>query len=136
MNLTFKDSKTIDREQLESLYNDVQWTAYTKDMQLLQQALEQSLEVLTTWDEERLVGLIRVIGDGLTIIYIQDILVMNAYHNQGIATQLLQRVLEKYKGVRQKVLLTEEAPDVRHFYEKNGFQSCDQGTLVAFAQMK
>ncbi|WP_244923504.1 hypothetical protein [Peribacillus butanolivorans] len=34
---------------------------------------------------------------------------------------MMQRVLEKYKDVRQKVLLTEEAPDVRHFYEKNGF---------------
>lgn len=51
MKLTFKDSKMIDRGQLEGLYNDVQWTAYTKDMQLLQQALEQSLEVLTAWDE-------------------------------------------------------------------------------------
>ncbi|WP_241773336.1 GNAT family N-acetyltransferase [Bacillus sp. LL01] len=81
-----------------------------------------------------MVGLIRIVGDGLTIIYIQDILVLNAYHNQGIATQLLQQVLKKYQHVRQKVLLTEEAPDVRHFYEKNGFKSCDEGSLVAFAK--
>lgn len=49
---------------------------------------------------------------------------------------LLQEVLEKYKHVRQKVLLTEEAKDVRQFYEKNGFESCDRGTLVAFARFK
>ena len=60
---------------------------------------------------------------------------LNAYQNKGIATQLMQRVLKKYKNVRQKVLLTEEAPDVRHFYEKNGFESCDKGSLVAFAKL-
>jgi len=136
MTITFNNGKSIDKEQLEKLYNDVQWYAYTKDLELLQQALLQSLEVLSAWDGEQLVGLIRIVGDGLTIIYIQDILVLNDYQNQGIATQLIQKILEKYKDIRQKVLLTEEAPDVRHFYEKNGFQSCDKGNLVAFARIK
>ncbi|MFD1779196.1 GNAT family N-acetyltransferase [Fredinandcohnia salidurans] len=134
MAIKFNSSKNINREQLERLYNDVEWYAYTQDLEVLQQAIEQSLEVISAWEGEELVGLIRIIGDGLTIIYIQDILVLNAYQNQGIATQLMQQVLKKYKNVRQKVLLTEEAPDVRHFYEKNGFQSCDNGSLVAFAK--
>src|SRR5690606_38197188 len=98
--------------------------------------LAHSLYVLSAWDGDRLIGLVRVVGDGLTIIYIQDILVLNSRQNQGVASELLRRVLEKYRDVRQKVLLTEEAPDVRHFYEKHGFQSCDQGTLVAFAKLK
>jgi GNAT superfamily N-acetyltransferase len=132
--INFNDSKKINIEQLEKLYNDVQWFAYTKDLLVLQQAMSQSLDVISAWDEEELVGLIRVVGDGLTIIYIQDILVLNAYQNQGIATQLMQQILKKYSHVRQKVLLTEEAPDVRHFYEKNEFQSCDKGSVVAFAK--
>lgn len=135
MRITYRNSKKINKEDLEKLYNDVQWFAYTIDIELLQQALLQSLEVISAWNGERLVGLIRVIGDGLTIIYIQDILVLNSYQNQGIATHLLQEVLKKYKDVRQKVLLTEEAPEVRNFYKKNGFQSCDQGSLVAFAKL-
>ncbi|MGN7356250.1 GNAT family N-acetyltransferase [Paenibacillus sp. SAF-054] len=134
MPIVFKNSKHIDAGQLNELYDDVQWYAYTKDMQLLQQAVQQSLDVVTAWDGEVLVGLIRVVGDGLTIIYVQDILVRTAYHNQGIATQLMKQMMDRYPDVRQKVLLTEEAPDVRHFYEKNGFQSCDQGSLVAFAR--
>ena len=135
MTINFNNSKKINSEQLERLYNDVEWYAYTQDLKVLQQAIERSLEVVSAWDGEELVGLIRIVGDGLTIIYIQDILVLNAYQNQGIATQLIQQVLNKYKNVRQKVLLTEEAPVVRHFYEKNGFQSCDKGSLVAFAKL-
>ncbi|WP_404430706.1 GNAT family N-acetyltransferase [Sutcliffiella horikoshii] len=134
MEIKFSRDKDIKLEQLEILYNDVEWYAYTKELNVLQQAVYQSLEVISAWNDDELVGLIRIVGDGLTIIYIQDILVLNTYQNQGIATQLMQQVLEKYTHVRQKVLLTEEAPDVRHFYEKNGFESCDKGTLVAFAK--
>lgn len=135
MLICFNDDKNIKVNQLEKLYNDVEWYAYTQDLVGLQQALLQSLDVISAWDGDELVGLIRIVGDGLTIVYIQDILVLTAYQNQGIATKLMQATLNKYKHVRQKVLLTEESPDVRGFYEKNGFQSCDKGSLVAFARM-
>lgn len=135
MEVTYRTNKAIETEKIIKLYNDAEWSAYTNDPSLLQQALLQSLMVISAWDEAELVGLIRVVGDGLTIIYIQDILVLKAYRNRGIATQLMQRILEEYAAVRQKVLLTDDAPDVRGLYEKNGFVSCDQGTLVAFARL-
>ena len=135
MTVVFKETKQIEQKNLVALYEDVEWYAYTKDINQLEQAISNSLYVLSAWDEECLIGLIRIIGDGLTIIYVQDILVLNSHQNQGVATELMDRVLEKFKDVRQKVLLTEEAPNVRHFYEKNGFHSCDKGTLVAFAKM-
>lgn len=135
MTYTFKEDKHIDKEALKSLYEDVEWFAYTKDLEQLADALAHSLYVLSAWDNDELIGLVRVVGDGLTIIYIQDILVLNSRQNQGIASELMRRVLEKYHDVRQKVLLTEEAADVRHFYEKHGFESCDKGTSVAFAKL-
>lgn len=134
MQITFKNYKNLNMKQVEKLYNDVEWYAYTKDLEVLQRAFNHSLEVISAWDGDELVGLIRAVGDGLTILYIQDILVLKAFQNQGIATQLMEQMVDKYKNVRQKVLLTEEAPDVRHFYEKNEFKSCDQGTLVAFVK--
>src|SRR5690625_2265736 len=135
LQLQINNRKSINKEQLERLYNDVEWYAYTEDLEVLEQAINQSLDVISAWNQDELIGLIRIVGDGLTIIYIQDILVLNAYQNQGIATKLVQKTLKQYKNVRQKVLLTEEATDVRHFYEKNGFQSCDKGHLVAFAKL-
>lgn len=134
MNIIYKQEKNIDQKQLEQLYADAGWTAYTKDIDQLHKAVLQSYDVITAWDEDRLVGLVRTVSDGLTIVYIQDILVLKSYQNNGIASVLMQTVLEKHQTVRQKVLLTEDAPDVRHFYEKCGFHSCDQGDGVAFAQ--
>lgn len=135
MEFVFKEEKLIEKDALKSLYEDVEWFAYTKDLEQLAEALTHSLYVLSAWDNDELIGLVRVVGDGLTIIYIQDLLVLNSRQNQGIASELMRRVLDRYRDVRQKVLLTEESADVRHFYEKNGFQSCDQGNLVAFAKL-
>lgn len=133
MNIMYEYKKDIDKVALEKLYADAGWSAYTKDMDQLHRALLQSYDVITAWEGTRLVGLVRTISDGLTILYIQDILVLSDYQNCGIASMLMQMVVEKHQDVRQKVLLTEDAPDVRHFYEKNGFTSCDKGYEVAFA---
>ncbi|MFV0558256.1 MAG: GNAT family N-acetyltransferase [Enterococcus sp.] len=102
------------------------------DLEQLKRVLRNSLAVITVWEEEKLVGLISVVGDRETILYIQDILVHPEFQNQQIGTYLMNTMLENYQSVRQKVLLTEEAEDVRHFYQKFGFSSCDQGQVVAF----
>lgn len=47
MKITFKNNKKLNMKQVEKLYNDVDWSAYTKDMEVLQQALSNSLEVIT-----------------------------------------------------------------------------------------
>jgi len=136
MKIELSHEKNIHPEDLMKLYQNVGWSAYTEDLDLLKEAIMKSLDVVTSWEDGELVGLIRTIGDGLTILYIQDILVQKNYQKRGIGSRLLQEILEKYASVRQKVLLTEEAEDVRAFYEKNGFSSCDKGTLVAFAKFR
>jgi len=136
MKIELSHEKNIHPEDLMKLYQNVGWSAYTEDLDLLKEAIMKSLDVITAWEDGELVGLIRTIGDGLIILFIQDILVQNDYQNRGIGSRLLQEILEKYASVRQKVLLTEEAEDVRAFYEKNGFSSCDKGTLVAFAKFR
>ncbi|TNU72806.1 GNAT family N-acetyltransferase, partial [Lactococcus cremoris] len=42
MIINFSISKDIDIKQLEELYNDVGWSAYTQDLEVLKQAILQS----------------------------------------------------------------------------------------------
>ncbi|MBH9986440.1 GNAT family N-acetyltransferase [Lactobacillus sp. M0390] len=130
--MNFLTDKNINLKQLINLYQSVGWTSYTEKPELLQQAVHNSLYVLGAFDHDQLIGLIRVVGDGLTIIYIQDLLVLPAYQNKGIGSTLINKVRKEFRHVRQQVLLTMEEPETRAFYEKNGFSSCDQGELVAF----
>lgn len=84
------------------------------------------------YDHNQLFRLIRVVGDGLTIIYIQDLLVNLAYQRRGIGTKLINSVLKKYDCVRQKVLLTENTLKTRMFYESCNFNPYDKYNLIAF----
>ncbi len=126
--------KDLNEGQVLSLYDDAGWTSYTKDISKLINAIKESLFVVTAWEGENLIGLIRAVGDGLTIIYIQDILVKKDYKRKGIGTKLFKELLDEYKDVRQKVLLTDDSEETRGFYEDNGFVSCDKGQLVAFGK--
>ncbi|WP_032121194.1 GNAT family N-acetyltransferase [Clostridium amazonitimonense] len=132
--ITYKCIKKFNNEDINMLYEDAGWTSYTTDLPKLMKAIEASLMVVSAWDDDKLIGLIRVVGDGLTIIYIQDILVLNSYKRKGVGTKLFKYVLNKYSDVRQKVLLTEDGEETRGFYEANGFISCDKGETVAFAK--
>ena len=135
MTIKCKESAHLEIHDVKALYDDAHWTSYTNDMPRLMEAIECSLKVITAWDNGSLIGLIRAVGDGKTIIYIQDIIVLKAYHNSGIGSKLLTMLLAMYPDVRQKVLLTNDAADVRAFYEKNGFTSCDKGDLVSFVKI-
>ncbi|MCA0251093.1 MAG: GNAT family N-acetyltransferase [Actinobacteria bacterium] len=104
-----------------ALYDRVQWRAYTRDSARLAAAVAASLAVVTARLDGRLVGLARVVGDGLTIVYLQDILVVPDLQRTGIGRELLRRVLAPYQDVRQKVLITDDEPRQRAFYESMGF---------------
>lgn len=111
--MEFSEEKKIDLDALFALYTAVGWSAYTKDIQQLALGIQQSLEVITVWHEQQLIGLIRSVGDGETILYIQDLLVHPAYQNKGIGTQLIEKMVQAYPKVRQKVLLTENEQRTR-----------------------
>ena len=65
--MEYKFIKDIDIKHLLDLYNNANWIAYTKEPSKLKQAITNSLLVISAWDNDTLVGLSRVVGDGLTI---------------------------------------------------------------------
>lgn len=111
------------REQVVALYDSVGWSAYTSAPDALMRALEGSSMVCGAWDGGELVGLVRVVSDGHTIMYLQDILIHPEHQRRGLGRALAERVLERYAHVRQKVLLTDDRPEQRAFYEALGFSN-------------
>ena len=118
----YKTNSHIPVKQLIDLYASVGWSNYTNRPQQLEQAFHQSLFVMAAYDEDKLVGLIRVVGDGLTIVFIQDLLVYPQYQRQGIGRGLLQQMLERFKDVYQIQLATEQSDKNLTFYQELGFR--------------
>lgn len=133
-NIYLKEDLIPDIEDLANLYNDAGWCSYTNDLDVLKNALNNSLKVITAWDDNELVGLIRAVGDSYTILYIQDILVLKKYHRKGIGSLLMSNLVEKYKSVRQKVLMTDNHPDTVAFYTKIGFVPTETYQGIAFVK--
>ena len=122
--LTFSISTSCNFSDVEllSLYESVGWTAYTRDPQLLTRAVRSSSFVVTARTEEGgLVGLARAISDDATICYLQDILVRPTFQGTGIGRALVEHVSARYQHVRQTVLVTDNEPGQRAFYEALGF---------------
>ncbi|RKW70445.1 GNAT family N-acetyltransferase [Galactobacter caseinivorans] len=108
-------------EEALSLYESVGWTAYTRDPQLIQAALEGSTAVFCARDEAgALVGLARILSDGAAVTLVQDILVAPGQHRSGVGSLLMDAVHEASQGIRQLVLFTDAEPGHRAFYEANG----------------
>ena len=125
-------------DELVELYDAVHWTAYTDDPDTLRRAVEASASVHIARDAGQLVGLLRVVSDDTTIAYVQDLLVRPTHQRRGVGSALMQAFNRRYGHVRQRVLLTDDEPGQRAFYESVGFARSDAiegGPLRAFVDL-
>lgn len=132
--------------RLEDLYRSVGWSAYLGHHKL-EACLEGSLWFETAWsvptvlpapsgsNEPELVGLVRVVGDDVSIAYVQDLLVHPDHQRSGIATRLMHDVLARFTHVRQLVLLTDDSPASRAFYDSLGLATVSSQRCVAYMRL-
>ena len=131
--IRYVDNPEITLVDVLPIYEAVEWTNYTQNPEMLEVAYKNSLHVLAAFNEKGiLVGVLRAVGDGASILFIQDILVTPEYQHQGIGTKLLQQTLEKYKNVYQIQLTTDNSMKTISFYESNGFTSLISLNCVSF----
>ena len=129
----YVENPDVTVEDVLPLYEAVGWTNYTTKPEMLKAAFENSLHIIGAFNkDEKMIGVLRGVGDGASILFIQDILVYPEYQHQGIGTKLLQQTLEKYKNVYQIQLTTDNSMKTISFYESNGFTSLTSLNCVSF----
>lgn len=119
--MEIKEYRSYKEAEIRRLYTEVGWTAYTENMSVLEQGYKNSLLVLAAYENDELLGIIRVVGDGFTIIFVQDILVFPREQRNGVGTALMKAVLDRYPDVRQIELATENTSKTVAFYKSLGF---------------
>ena len=134
-NIEIKNGIIPNKDLVYELYSNVGWTAYTNDMDNLMEAIENSLRVITAWDQDKLIALLRIVGDGYSIIYIQDILILEDYQGIGLGSKLIQLILADYSDVRQIILATDNTDKTRSFYESNGFRQAKDYNCVSYMKI-
>ena len=132
MEIKYKELKSIRDKDLRPLYDSVGWVSYTEKIADMSTLLTDCQLVYSAWHDELLVGLIRTVGDGISIQYVQDILVLPKYHRSGIGTKLLKYVMERSINIRQLVLITDgskENETAITFYKKLGLLTFEESGL-------
>jgi len=120
--ITIKKQEIVKLEDVLHLYQAVGWTNYTNQPQMLAQALSHSLATYLARDGEKIVGLVRLVGDGFSSVFVQDLIVLPSYQRQGIGRSLLKEALEDYKDAYQVQLVTEQTEKNLGFYRFMGFE--------------
>ena len=123
-------------EALLSLYESVGWTNYTRRPEMLLQAYAHSLFVLAAYEKDVLAGIIRLVGDGASILYVQDLLVRPEFQRRGIGGELLRRALAQFPQVYQTVLLTDDTEKSRAFYQAMGLTDALEAGCRAFVRFQ
>ena len=121
--ISVRKQDVVKLEDVLHLYQAVGWTNYTNQPQMLEQALPHSLAVYLALDGEKIVGLIRLVGDGFSSVFVQDLIVLPSCQRQGIGSNLMKEALADYNDAYQVQLATEQTEKNLEFYRSLGFET-------------
>ncbi len=130
--MEIKEYTKYDAAEIRQLYEAVGWVAYTKDMDALMRGYANSLLVLGACENGALIGILRAVGDGYTVVLVQDILVLPEKQRQGVGTALVKAALARFPEVRQIQLTTDDRPETAAFYRSLGFSAFSDFGLCGF----
>ena len=136
MEIIINEYNNYEHGEIMNLYKSVGWCSYTERPDMLRKAFEHSLKILGAHDGEKLIGIIRAVGDGYSILFIQDILVLPEYQRKGIGRKLISAMLELYPDVYQTELATDSTEKTVAFYKSCGFLPYPEIGCEGFMKMK
>jgi len=86
----------------------------------LRRSFEQSAHVAVARDEGRVVGMARLLSDGVCNAYLVDVWTASTHRRRGIATGMVDRLVDAVPG--QHVGLQVDDAGARRLYESIGFR--------------
>ena len=118
-------------EEFNYLYDAVGWGSY--DEKVSEKALANTMYSVSVYDDDKIIGYGRIIGDGICFLYIHDVMVIPKYQNKKVGSQIMNKLLEKVNQIKR------ENPYVRvylgaskgkeKFYERFGFITREDANL-------
>lgn len=128
MAISYTEEKTFIQADIQELFLSVGWVSGQYPSRLYK-ALMNSATVVTAWDGNQLVGLVRLLDDSEMVAYMHYVLVRPDYQGQGIAGRMIEMVKEKYKDYLYIEIMPEESRNAA-FYERHGFQVMADGVAM------
>lgn len=120
MAITYRETREFTAGEIKRLFLSVNWESGRYPDRIVR-GLRKSSAVISAWDGNKLVGLVRGLDDGETVAFLHYLLVDPAYQGQQIGRALMERILEKYRNFLYVKIMPSD-PKTIPFYRKFGFE--------------
>lgn len=125
MEITYMDTHDFTQKDLQDLFLSVEWSSGHYPDKLVT-AMKNFKTVYSAWDNEKLIGLICVMDDGIMTAYVHYLLVNPEYHGLKIGRTLVNMVKQKYSDYLRIAVIAYD--DEANFYENCGFKKSDNSS--------
>lgn len=119
MSIEYKDTHSFLQEELKDLFLSVEWSSGHFPEKLVV-AMKNFKTVYSAWNEDKLVGMICAMDDGIMNAYVHYLLVNPKFHGQGIGRTLVDMMKKHYKDYMRIAVIAYD--NEAHFYENCGFE--------------
>lgn len=133
--ITYKEIDSTYLERIKEIFEAEGWMAYLNNDDKLKSALDHSLYILGAFEDDKLVGFIRCLGDGEHAVTIQDLIIDKAYQRKKIGTTLMNKMFEKYSTVRF-IQVNTDLEDERDnaFYKAMGMRTLESAHMISYCR--
>ncbi|MGM0852661.1 MAG: GNAT family N-acetyltransferase [Bacillota bacterium] len=113
-------------EKLLKLYEALGWNSLKLTVHDLERMCKQSWYAVYAFDEQQLVGMGRVISDGVITAIICGVCVLPSYQSKGIGKEIMDRIIEhcEQKKVIPQLMCVE---NLESYYKDLGFKKFSIG---------
>jgi len=131
-NLKIVHEKAVPPEAVQDLCASVGWSRREPD--LIARALENSLAVVSIWDEGQLVGFARATGDRVFNATIWDVVVRPSYQRMGVGMLVMHELLKDLDAFEIPLITLYADPGTDGFYKRFGFMADPSGVRGMFRE--
>jgi ribosomal protein S18 acetylase RimI-like enzyme len=122
------------QDEIVELYKEGGWWKENYNPSELKHLIKGSFAFAIAIDSniKKAIGMGRILSDGVSDAYIQDIVVLKKYRKKGIGNEIVKTLINhcKNKGINWISLISE--PNQETFYEKLGFKTMENYTPMKY----
>ena len=127
--MIYQYNETVSAKDLSDLRESVGWNRMEDEYS---NPLMTSYYHIAVYEDDKLVGYIDSVSNGVTDAYIQDLMVHPDYQGKGVGTELMNQMITYLKENRIYIISVVFEESLKTFYDRFGFSSMLCGQMETY----